>query len=152
MTDWTQYPKDIELSTTIGPVWLAITDATHVHVDGNSNGKSLTVRGVEYSVSAHLYLQDDGTWGPHDRDSFHISRYHYTTYAKSFPSPSARKAIEAAIVPVVTEFMQTHPELLRQADDADRNNRISRCKRQIAEAEETLGKLYDELNTIQEGK
>ena len=152
MTDWTQYPKDIELSTPIGPVWLAITSADHVHVDANSNGKSIAVRGVEYNVSAHLYLLDDGTWGPKGRDSFHITRHVYTTYAKSFPSDSARKAIESAIIPAVSYFMQANPTLLRQADDADRNNRISRCKRQIAEAEETLGKLYDELNTIQEGK
>jgi hypothetical protein len=145
---WQQYPKDIELPTPLGPVWLAITDGNHIYVDANSNEKYLTVNGVKLCVSLHLHRRSDGTWGTQSSDSVHARRLDWTNYNQSHASSAACKKILATIIPLVDDFMDNNEDLRRQAAEADRNNRAERVLTTIADLEEQLAKARDELDAI----
>lgn len=125
-----------KLETKLGNVWLHPTQADHIYVDFGHNlnvaeesatGRHgpLTIRGVVYSGSIHMYLWSDGSWhvGPENaksdydrRQSLYMSRYDARTYTGSFPTPAARKSVEEIVPPLVNEWAKANPEALKDAE------------------------------------
>jgi hypothetical protein len=130
--EWMQYPSDIEVPTAFGPVWISITDAKHVYVDANSNGRALTYRGKRYSVSFHFNLYDD-------LPSFQVSRdpngQPSRTAVYGDVPPSYKTKITEAVLLEVNAYLRAHSDLLRKAEIASANNEVARAEEKLEEAE-----------------
>lgn len=134
------YPRNIELDTPLGKVWLAVTDADHIHVDANSNCKSLTVNRVEYGVSLHLFRGDDGKLNTRDYRDLYMSRV--GTYKD--PSDAARKKCLQVLVPAVQAWADANPEVFWAAAEAARTAAVNRLNVEIEELETKLSALKAE--------
>ncbi len=104
------------IDTKLGPVEVHPTHANHIHISTESGTPGLTVRGVPYHISAHLYLWADGTWhlgregeAPYKQsESLYASRTdRYTEPRDLYASRPARKALTAAIETAMNAWAQT---------------------------------------------
>lgn len=150
-----------KVPTKFGNVWVIATGRDHVYVSASRNCASwgtgvplpeesatgrhgpLTVRGVEYSVSAHLYKHPGGAWrigepGRTDyerRTSLSVSRIHAATYAKSHPSPSAWQAIATEITRAVGEWIKQHAAEMAEANRQAKREELAAMDEEWREAE-----------------
>src|SRR5271157_2006331 len=145
-----QYPDKIVMSTPIGQALLAITDANHIYISADV----VTIRGKE--VRASLHVNDYGCgngYEPSREQSCPSSWYNslYATKAGSFGNSATdaqRKAIVAAWVPAINEFMAAHPELRTAASAADQNNSALSIEHDIEELEGKIAAKRAELAKV----
>jgi hypothetical protein len=134
-----QYPVFKKIPTKFGPVNLAFTQGSHVHVADSRHGdysgetEPFTYRGKPYYLSVHLFA--DVQWGEKDPSAFEISRA--DAYGK-YVAPTYRTAIVAELTRVVTEFIGENPDVLREAEYADANNVAGHLSDKIDEMEQKL--------------
>lgn len=135
------YPRDIPVNTPLGTVFLAVTSGEHVHVDGNSNGKYITVNGVDVTCSLSLNLVN-GAW-----QSSHL----YSTRRDNSKdsSPAARKKIVAVIIPVVTEFLAKNTDLLHKGQRHLIENKRDSLQTKIADLEGQLAAAKADLAKLE---
>lgn len=147
--DHVQYPNDIVMDTPIGQAKLAITDSNHIHISADL----VTIRGKEVRGSLHVNDYGCGNgFEPSREQSCPSSSYNslYATKAGSFGNSATdaqRKAILAAWVPCINEFMKAHPELRQAAGEADKNNTALSIENDIAELEKKIAEKRAELVT-----
>ncbi len=116
---WINYPKDIQLSTPLGDVYLTVTQRNHINVDGSRDGKYITVNKVEYQTSFHLMQQEDGSYQL-DKSGYGIRgsrtyRCSKGSYNNDQMSDAAKNKVEKVIVPLVNEWALCHSAILEQA-------------------------------------
>lgn len=147
MSEYTQYPDEIVMSTSIGEAKLAITDANHIHISADI----VKVRGKELRASLHVNDYGCGVgYEPSREQSCPASSYHslYATKVGSFGNSATdaqRTAIFAAWVPAINGFMAAHPELRQVAAEADKNNSALSIEKEIAELEQKIASKRAEL-------
>jgi hypothetical protein len=149
MSEYTQYPDDVVMDTPIGQVKLAITDANHVSIQGE-----VVIRGKQ--VRAHLHVNDYGCGIGYEpsRDQSNPSNSYHALYATKVgtmgehATDAQRKAILAAFVPAINEFMAKNPELRQAGADADKNNVANRIEEEIVELEKQLEAKKEELRKV----
>jgi hypothetical protein len=138
--EWIDYPKDIEIETQFGPVFLSIVQGDYVYVDGQSNGKFITVAGKKYTIALRLHCYDGSTWEltkdkyGSTRDG--ISSGVWQSY-KAFDRmpPSYEKKAVAEIIAQVSDYLKGHPFQRAQGAYADANNELARAEEKLAELE-----------------
>jgi hypothetical protein len=139
------------IDTVLGPITATATSADHVYVSaGNRHQEPLVINGVEYSLSMHLQavrgtvsLQPDSNGGTYH--SIHLTRRNWTNYNESHGTPSARKRAEMIVIAAVQRWINEHPDVLREADQTDRNNKARKLETEIAELEAELTEKRAEL-------
>jgi hypothetical protein len=149
MSEYTQYPDDVVMDTPIGQVKLAITDANHVSIQGE-----VVIRGKQ--VRAHLHVNDYGCGVGFEpsRDQSNPSNSYHALYATKvgtvgeYATDAQRKAIIAAFVPAINEFMAAHPELRKAAFDAAQNNAALSIENEITELEKKIVEKRAELAKV----
>jgi hypothetical protein len=137
--------------TSLGPIWIVPTEASHIHASNGSNAlngdRSLphvhtpfTVRGVEICVSAHLYKWRDGKWrigreessAYEQRQSLYLSRLgNWNTEV----SESARKKIADIVTAVVGEWVAQSSAKLQQAEVEHLEDEYERAQNDHLEAQ-----------------
>src|SRR5271170_2263554 len=148
--EFTKYPDDVVMDSPIGQAKLAITDANHVSISADV----VTIRGKE--VRAHLHVNDYGCGVGFEpsRDQSNPSNSYHALYATKVGSygdnatDAQRKAIIAAWVPCINEFMASHPELRKAAGAADQNNSALSIESDIAELEQKIIVMRAELAKV----
>lgn len=106
----------VVITTKLGQVEIVATSMQHLSVQASNGGtpaRNLTVRGIPYHVHAHLFLWADGTWnlGKEEEREYDRARNLYVTRTDAGhwgqdASESARKAITAALLDSVREWVQ----------------------------------------------
>jgi hypothetical protein len=141
-----QYPRIADVPTPFGNVNLAFTSGDHVHVSTdahvNDNRPTITLRGVDYLISLHLYRASGWTTTPPKGDSWStVQRRDNWTPA----TPPNKVKITEAIEAVVQAYAAEHPEVLRAATYADANNRADDLEKEAGELREKLHRVSLEL-------
>jgi len=147
-----------------GRVRLAVTDASHIHVDANHNCLTggptacgpLTIRGVAYGVSIHYYRQPDGSFDIgqtgddtyKQRDSLYMSRLNAKNYAASYPSESARRKVAETITPLVNAWATQNPEVFASAERERREREREQAAQAVRKAEQVLLEAQDKLRAL----
>jgi len=103
------------LKTKIGNVRYAITDGSHVFL-GTSSGYEqgdpfVELRGVEYTFSLPLFLQEDGKWACKSDARIHMTRRDFRE-----PSFPARRDVTEIVTAAWNEFIRQHPALPVEAE------------------------------------
>jgi hypothetical protein len=156
-----QRNKEYPLRETWGTFTVTPTSGRHIYVDANHNsgsdldredGKRITVRGIPYGVSVHLYLADDGTWGEGDapdRLGLYMSRLdRYTGPRDLYPSEPAQRWVREHLYPVVAAWAAANPEALREAAAVDRNNTLWRLEEKRDKARAELDAIESEMAQV----
>lgn len=140
---WQQYPRDIIVSTPLGDVSCAFTDAGHVSVttDAHVNDSRPTVqyRGRDYLIHLHLYASRDWSIDPAGHTSVK-SRDNWSDAPRTY-----RQAIIDTVSASVREYALSHPDILRAAEYADASNEVERLEKEASEASARLKALRAQL-------
>jgi hypothetical protein len=130
--EWMDSPK-FEAHTSYGTVYCTVTDAKHVYVDANSNGKSLEYRGRRYNMTFHLGLYDDSP-------SFQLWRDSRAIYGCDVP-PTYKAKITEAVLVAVNAHLRRHPALLVEAQRVSINNDLCRVESDVEELSKKLAEV-----------
>jgi hypothetical protein len=148
--EYLSLPEGEEVPTKYGKVVIKPTNGVQVYIDANSNGKKLTVRGVEYSVTFHA--QDYGNGMEPFRDQ--QGRTHHALYASRAGhmrdvSDAARRSLTEELTRVAREYAATEQgrAALALAGKVDHNNRAQRIEEEICKLERELATKRTELAT-----
>lgn len=146
----------IPLETPLGTVWLVPTDATHISVDANSDGKTLTVRGVSHPVHLHVYRtgcigDGESTWniraGWENRSDTHFGgRWTGTKYVDA--TDAFRRKVLAEVVPLVEAWANANEDKLVGAECTHLRGKVSTITREIAELERKLDEKHVEREVL----
>jgi hypothetical protein len=137
---------ETRVETKFGPLLVTANGGTtvYVHTESGSRATFLNVRGVDYSVSAHL--EQDGDGWKIQGDRFTESTYlHLSRVGGDWNRPvsdSARKAIKAVVMEVAAQH--SSGETRRAGRLVTINNDIGSLDKKIAEAEAALATMQDE--------
>lgn len=143
--------KSYEVQTKIGTVKVTPTERDHIYVDM----PEVTVRGVRWRGSIHLYRWSAGCWqyGPESKDNWQRRQYVFITrpsivYNKSLPSESARKAIIDVIIPAVSEWVAANTDKVEDAEATHVYEEIRKRKQEILDMEIKIRTLRDEISEL----
>ena len=152
--------ESFEVPTRFGAVHIQPTSSDHIYVSfstGSEGHTPLTVRGVEWSGSAHFYLHNgDPVWriGPPDkaeyerRQSLYMSRNIATgTYRQSLPTRAAHGTIADELTAVVNKWAAENSAAL---NDARRRHLLEQIERKQSEIDDTEKKLAEQQKALQE--
>lgn len=137
---WMDYPKDIEISTPFGPVYLNIVRGDYVYVDAAGNGKFILVAGKKYALSLRLMQRDGRAWELQTNaqgntyDAVHARKYQCYESNDRMPDSYQAKAVKE-ITAAVSAYLDSHPIKLREAAVADVNNELASAEKDLAELE-----------------
>jgi len=156
--EWIDYPKDIEIQTKYGPVFLNVVQGDYVYVDGSSNGKFIEMHGNRYTISVRLQTPNGGkTWELSDGGSAVYSSIWRDFTFKKMPPSYKQKAI-AEIVDRVTEYLAPRKNLLRQGAIANINNallseeeKLEELREQLKKQEAVVAVLNRQMEEVQKG-
>lgn len=145
--------KRHDVKCKFGTVAVIPTDANHIYAtsnpDSGRNTLPFNVRGVDYSVSAHVYRYKDGSWhvGPEKvaeymrlRDGLYMSRRDYKD-----PSDAARQAAAAEIETVVRAWAAKNSSSLSFAEFTAAQSHLESLKSQRAEKAKELAAIDAEI-------
>lgn len=147
------YPRDIQVETPFGPVFMTVVQGDYVYVDASSRSKTIAYRGNEYVLSLRLHTYDGGkTWellrGPGGGvDSCAIYGHKYGDCRANIP-PSYLKKIVAGIIEKVAEHLSTHKHLLRQAAMAHAHNNWAREADKLDEMEAQVAAQGEKVEAL----
>ena len=136
------YPHNIPVETPFGMMAMSVTDGDHIYLDGNHNGKSIVVNGVELGCSIHLN-KIDGEWVI-DPQYLYASRKGSLKPA----SDAARKKLLATIPAIIKEYMLKNPRLLTLARADKLDTLTVQLEAKITEKERELEILRAELLAV----
>lgn len=103
-----------------------------------AEAREIELFGVQYRVSARLYLQGNGTWSITD---IHGTRNSYVgNYNHAHLSQAAYKAFQASVVEALTALVKLRPYVLKLAAEAERHNKLADLEEKVHEAQEALNK------------
>lgn len=147
--EWIWYPRNIQLSTPLGDIFLNITDRNHIYVDGGSNGKYIVVNKIEYQTSFHLMRQEDGSYQL-DGDGYGIRgtrtfRHSKGNYNADQMSSAAIEKVKKVLIPIINEWASSNPEIFDVAEHAHINNKIFSLEKEALVTTEKLQLLQQEL-------
>ena len=136
----------VALETKYGPATATFTDNNHAHISADS----LTVRGINYYVSAHVGCYG-GTWQAWRDEkgrtgSIYLSRR--DSIKMDDASPAARRDISAAIYGAVNAYAAEHPETLQMAHQQARHEKITRARTKVSDARKVLDAAVAELTAV----
>jgi len=144
-----------KITTKYGPAEIVATDAQHIYFDANKNcgtydNVGLTIRGVRYGTSAHLYRWADGAFHvgqEGDRkgvysDSLYMSR---PRDYKRGVSESARRAAIEEIEAAVNVWALSNPAEFLAADIGSVENELESKKADLMKAQAEVDKLSAEV-------
>lgn len=139
------------LETTIGSVYCVPTGKVkrehldpeprhHIFCATESGSYSVTVRGVDYHVGAHLH---DNGFGVFECDPkyTHIGRSDYKD-----ASAAAKRKVMEVLGEEVSEFFKDKQVAFQQAEVARHNNRLRQLETDIEVKEQEVRKLRDEAH------
>jgi hypothetical protein len=127
--EWIAPPKDIEVGTRYGPVYISCNGGENdaVYVDAQSNGKALAFAGNQYPMAFHLERRD-GEW----------TLYNACWAVSGHAPPSYKKKMAAEVIRAVGTYLDLHPQLVVQGRRAQANNSLASLEHEIAKLEVTL--------------
>jgi hypothetical protein len=148
-------------------VELTPTSLNHIYVGAGKNVNApdssghvpyLTERGVDYTLSAHLYRWQDGKFhvgeeGKRAYDhhqSFGLTRAEWTNYNKSGAAPTIEAKLKSEIEEIVNTWVDANSGAMVEAEAVDLNNKIQRLESDESEALEKLVGIQVELNKVRE--
>jgi hypothetical protein len=143
-----------EVTTKFGMIKIKPTQGDHIFVDLNG----LTMRGIGYKGNMHVYRWSAGTWqiGPESKNSYERRQHFYLTrdwatnnFNASPPSESARKAIEAEVLPLIQKWIAANADALTHADRERRADEVRKRMEQIRELNKEIEKLGLEIIAFQ---
>lgn len=152
--EWIQYPKDIQINTDLGPVFLSIVQGNYVYVDASGNGKFITYKGNKYSMSLRLHTYDGGKTWELSKDQYghtagSVSASKYQTYSIHDDMPPSYKAkCIAEIIAKVSAYLAAHPDQLLDAAVADANNSLANEESKLAELEEQVRAQREKVSAL----
>lgn len=141
--------KTTPIETSIGTLYVTAVNGTRVYVDGSGNGKSVTIRGRQYAISAGVTIGENGKLTPDytQPDTIYINRL-----GDYSPFPTIGKTIVAAarqaILDAAREFIDKNPDALKVAAWGSWKMNYDRAMR---EAQDAQNKYYAALRKV-EGK
>jgi hypothetical protein len=163
---WIQYPTDIPLETSVGTVYLNITNGHHIYIDASSNtypdkfansghliSRHLVYRDTDYLFSGHAY-RTHYTWDfvqPYGEPALtNVSRRN-TMFSSDAAPKTHRAAILTAILDALNEWQLRldTAALLVEAELADANNKILRLDEQIARDAAALAELKKQKRRLE---
>ncbi len=153
-------------SEDFGTYELTPTSATHIYVDANSgsnldqtDGLRITVRGIPYGLSVHLYRSEDGTWNEGtdpDALGLYMSRLdRYRGPKDLHPSTSAQEWVRKHLYPLVEAWAESEEgtSARHAAAKIDANNTLWRLDTEraklAAELAETQAKMESTYRRLQ---
>lgn len=135
--------KHTVISSELGDITLWPTNNTHVYLEV----PKLTIRGVKYYFSMHVYRHSNGEWEvgqeetePRCYRESHGSYMSRLDYAGE-PSRAARDKAIRILLPLVREWIKNHPVEMRQAQREDLVQHREKTEWEIRELEEKLATL-----------
>lgn len=151
-----EYPHD-RIETRLGALTLAVTEATHIHADANSNSATndsigLVLRGVRYGVSLHLYRWPDGRWhvgiaGEQAERHVYASKLD-VPYPRNAASPTALRTFIEVVEAAVNEWAEHNPRIFVAAELGHLNNDIMRADDNLADLHRKLAALTEQRNLL----
>jgi hypothetical protein len=134
------------LSTSIGRIEITPTESDHVYVSQPSN-EPVTINGVAYNISVHLYRNDAGVFEPKTYADMHLS---FAPWRRTDPSWAARRKLRAVILETVNEWITNSPAAMIAAEE----NHIDACVRsaeeEIATHEGAIALLRAKITSLRE--
>ena len=135
-------PRGI-LQTPLGPVNFTMTEATHVFLHTESrNDEVITIRGIPYHVSYHCHLVD-GQWTAKDYHDPYLSRKDCFNKEASQP---ARTTAREVLAKSWAEYLDAHPKLSRQAEQAKAAHEVKQLESELADLESKATAKRKELS------
>lgn len=147
---WKDYPENIPIVTAFGTVYATVTEASHVYLDANSNGKFLEYRSKKWGVSAHLHRQPDESWKS-SPDFFYVRGPvgGRGPVAVSHMPPTYCTAVAKVLEAVWSEYVSAHPGVLLEAQQAHVHNAVEEAERKIADKRREIRTLEADILTLQ---
>jgi hypothetical protein len=147
------------IDTKYGKATVAPTGNGHIYFDANKNsggdmGVGLTVRGVRYGVSVHLYRWADGAFhvGSEGETGGVYSHDLYVSRAGSYNSPvsvPARKSILEEVEKVVNAWAGANLDTLSAANLASVESELESKLGDLKKAKEAVDKLLLDIAELQ---
>lgn len=158
--EWIETPKAVEVMTPLGAVSLIAVTGSDVYVDANSNGRHLTVRGVEWGVSFNVTkngpLASVRGWGVSRKYEKNPSSEIANVYGSRWKgakhediTTAATKVVLDKVVPVVVAWIESNPLAMIEANRRDLSNKLHRIEEEIAETEAKLISLRENAAPLQ---
>ena len=130
-----------ELTTSLGLLEIVFTDANHCHVSYPRNSE-ITLRGVAYRVSCHLFRWTDNQFhvGREDQNTYerrqqlHVTRAQWVKVSDMNASESARTKIEAVVTMAANEFVKANPDAITAAQREYLQDKLEAAETKYAEA------------------
>jgi len=149
-----------KINTRFGRAEIVATNARHIYFDANRNCGTfpevgLTIRGVRYGTSAHLYRHADGAFHVGEEgtttgiysDSLYMSRVNEW---KNQPSASARKAAIEEIEAAVNVWARANPAEFLISDISSTESELESKKADLMKAQKEVEKLSSEVYALVE--
>lgn len=162
-----------KIETKIGNVWITATQGDHIYVDFGSNLVAeegpencsrrgpVTVRGVKYSGSLHLFLWPaDGSFhlGRQGETSYkcslalYMSKLSARNYADSYPTDAAKRAVVEVVVPLVDAWVKANAPVLEAAEREHKQREREKRQQEISELRAKIADLEKEIKALEEGE
>lgn len=134
-----------QLQTLIGTVNYTYTQADHVYIGTESRrDEAITIRGVPYHLSCHLYLIG-GQWTTENRTDLYLTRRDRPGTDASLP---ARNTAKEVLCKAWTDYLAERPELTRAAAAANAKSLIITLARELDELENQASAKRTELEAV----
>jgi len=134
--------------TPFGPVSIAYTGGGHASVhtgwDTYQMGHFEVQKGIRLSLSLHLYRDETGNFVPKDPVEMILSKMEYKRFNDRVAAPTHRQKVLTVLPPLVTAFLNAHPEELAAEDVEDIRRDRSRIQKDIDDLNEKLAPLLKE--------
>ena len=134
------------LVTKIGTLRYAVTDGSHVFIGTSSGGyqeqgdRTVSLRGVDYYLTLHLFLQQDGSWDLKFGDRIYLNRVDWKE-----PSQAAKRDVTAIIKAAWNEFITGKDEIVAEAAKAAARDRIEEFRQELADLQANVEAKKTEL-------
>ena len=144
------------IETPIGNIEISVSAEGQIFVDGNGDGKFVTVNRVPVGFSFHMYRQEDGSFAipqeptggycagePIMRDAYtYFNRTDSHWNDKKEVSPATMQKIKAIIIPLANEWAKEHMTELAESWE---KYRLEKVKKKFSEVSQKLREV-DILN------
>lgn len=150
-----------DVPTKFGLMALTPTEANHIYIthdaqDGRAS-TPITIRGILYRASAHVYRYPDGKWrvGAPTSAEYQRPREAYMSFAEfrqMVPSRPAKKAFIEEVERVVNRWASRNAPKIHDAEQDHIQTQIDRLAREVEVMETELKKKKDVLLALERSK
>jgi hypothetical protein len=148
-----QFHQEKETVTTqYGEITLTAQDRNVIYCEANAReGRGITVNGVRYNATAHIYRHEDGVWRAYSPESSHQTNEVHARRPDDWrkePSSAALKKIAEIFCTLATDFaIQNHASMIKGEITA-LNNELYHLEKKIAEHQKALDTLTAERDQL----